>query len=135
MRSCTCSTARFWHKVLFDRGHVSTPEPFHRLVNQGMILGETEYTGYQDESGRWVSAPAKGEVTPVKLEEDQVVKKGDGFVLAADPSIRIEARAHKMSKSRGNVINPDESSRNMAPTAFGSTRCSWGRSKRSSPGA
>lgn len=49
--------ARFWHKVLFDRGWVSTPEPFHKLVNQGMILGE------------------------------------DGG---------------KMSKSRGNVVNPDE---------------------------
>ena len=32
--------ARFWHKVLFDLGVVSTPEPFHRLVSQGMILGE-----------------------------------------------------------------------------------------------
>jgi len=48
--------ARFWHKVLFDLGHVSTPEPFQRLVNQGLILGE------------------------------------DG---------------QKMSKSRGNVVNPD----------------------------
>ncbi|MGW8256423.1 MAG: leucine--tRNA ligase, partial [Thermoguttaceae bacterium] len=49
--------ARFWHKVLFDRGYVSTPEPFHKLVNQGMILGENN---------------------------------------------------EKMSKSRGNVVNPDE---------------------------
>ncbi|MGL4593990.1 MAG: leucine--tRNA ligase [Thermoguttaceae bacterium] len=49
--------ARFWHKVLFDRGFVSMPEPFQKLVNQGMILGE------------------------------------DG---------------QKMSKSRGNVINPDD---------------------------
>jgi leucyl-tRNA synthetase len=49
--------ARFWHKVLFDLGHVSTPEPFQRLVNQGTILGE------------------------------------DG---------------QKMSKSRGNVVNPDD---------------------------
>jgi leucyl-tRNA synthetase len=32
--------ARFWHKVLFDLGHVSTPEPFFKLVNQGMVLGE-----------------------------------------------------------------------------------------------
>jgi leucyl-tRNA synthetase len=32
--------ARFWHKVLYDLGHVSTPEPFKRLVNQGLILGE-----------------------------------------------------------------------------------------------
>jgi leucyl-tRNA synthetase len=49
--------ARFWHKVLFDLGYVSTPEPFYKLVNQGLILGE------------------------------------DG---------------QKMSKSRGNVINPDD---------------------------
>ncbi len=48
--------ARFWHKVLFDLGHVSTLEPFQKLVNQGLILGE------------------------------------DG---------------EKMSKSRGNVVNPD----------------------------
>jgi leucyl-tRNA synthetase len=49
--------ARFWHNVLFDLGYVSTPEPFFKLVNQGLILGE------------------------------------DG---------------QKMSKSRGNVINPDD---------------------------
>ncbi len=49
--------ARFWHKVLFDLGHVNTPEPFQKLVNQGLILGE------------------------------------DG---------------QKMSKSRGNVVNPDD---------------------------
>ena len=42
--------SRFWHKVLFDRGHVSTAEPFQKLVNQGMILGEVEYTGYQRRS-------------------------------------------------------------------------------------
>ncbi|MES2921142.1 MAG: class I tRNA ligase family protein [Verrucomicrobiota bacterium] len=49
--------ARFWHKVLFDLGHVRTSEPFQKLVNQGLILGE------------------------------------DG---------------QKMSKSRGNVVNPDD---------------------------
>ena len=103
--------ARFWHKVLFDRGHVSTSEPFARLVNQGMILGETEYTGYQDGSGQWLSASSReaeaAEVVTVKLDEDQVTKKGDGFVLTEQPEVRIDARAHKMSKARGNVINPD----------------------------
>ena len=49
--------SRFWHKLLFDRGHVSTPEPFHKLVNQGMILGDNN---------------------------------------------------DKMSKARGNVVNPDD---------------------------
>lgn len=39
--------SRFWHKVLFDRGLVTTAEPFHKLVNQGMILGEPELTGYR----------------------------------------------------------------------------------------
>jgi len=49
--------ARFWHKVLFDLGHLSKPEPFQRLVNQGIILGEDN---------------------------------------------------QKMSKSRGNIVNPDD---------------------------
>ena len=48
--------SRFWHKVLYDRGLVSTAEPFQKLVNQGMILGEVEYTGFQDPSGRWISS-------------------------------------------------------------------------------
>jgi leucyl-tRNA synthetase len=114
--------SRLWHKVLFDRGLVSTPEPFQRLVNQGMILGEMEYTGYHDPSGKWVSASWVEEVdhghvlkdtspdvllNPVRLVEDQAQKKGDAFVLTEQPEIRIDARAHKMSKSRGNVINPD----------------------------
>ena len=59
--------SRFWHKVLFDLGHVSTPEPFMRLVNQGMILGE------------------------------------DG---------------RKMSKSWGNVINPDDVVRDYGADAL-----------------
>lgn len=38
----------------------------------------------------------------------EVDKKGDGYVLKSDPSVRVSARAHKMSKSRGNVVNPDD---------------------------
>ena len=52
--------SRFWHKVLYDRGYVSTAEPFQKLVNQGMILGETEYTGFQDSDGRWISPSSRG---------------------------------------------------------------------------
>lgn len=113
--------ARFWHKVLFDRGYVSAKEPFQKLVNQGMILGQVEYTGYQS-GDRWVSTTDVGNdaegnkiekssresVNAVVMAEDQVVKKGDGFVLVSDDSIKIDSRAHKMSKSRGNVVNPDE---------------------------
>jgi len=104
--------ARFWHKVLYDRGYVSTPEPFMRLVNQGMILGEMEYTGYKDGAGRWISAERVDQLSeqckPVKLSPDQVEKRGEVFVLKEDPSVRIESRAYKMSKSRGNVVNPDD---------------------------
>jgi len=114
--------SRFWHKVLFDRGHVHTAEPFQRLVNQGMILGEVELTGYEKSAGNWVSAAevtsdddgnaihkATGEkLTAVKLATDAVKKSGDSFVLADQPDIRIDSRAYKMSKSRGNVINPDK---------------------------
>lgn len=82
--------ARFWHKVLFDCGIVSTKEPFQKLVNQGMILGEMEFTSQEGK----------------KLSEEEVEKKGDTFVLKGTDT-KVEARAHKMSKSRGNVINPD----------------------------
>ncbi len=111
--------SRFWHKVLFDRGLVSTAEPFQKLVNQGMILGETEYTGYRDQTLSWVSASEVEEtdsghrakdgrpVEMVKLNAEQAVKKGEAFVLAEANGVRIDARAHKMSKSRGNVISPD----------------------------
>ena len=123
--------SRFWHKVLFDRGHVSTVEPFQRLVNQGMILGEVEFTGYvlsdvsDEQNRRFVSVrdlksrvddegvatrvvEKTGEVaTPVTLVVEQIEKKGDSFILKDRPDIVVDSRAHKMSKSRGNVINPD----------------------------
>jgi leucyl-tRNA synthetase len=102
--------SRFWHKVLFDRGHLHSAEPFLRLINQGMILGEMEFTGWK-QNGKWVSPPSGADekgYERVKLEEDEVEKKGDHFVLKDHPSVRIDARTYKMSKSRGNVINPDQ---------------------------
>jgi len=113
--------ARFWHKVLFDRGHLSTSEPFHRLVNQGMILGDVEFTAYRDVQEQWISSEKITEdenrkpvlisdgspVHPVKLDPDQAEKRGEGFVLKSDPSIHVDSRAHKMSKSRNNVVNPE----------------------------
>ncbi len=110
--------ARFWHKVLYDIGVVSTKEPFQKLVHQGIILGETEYTLYLDAQGNPVSAElvnvdgthkATGEALKTKkLSENEIEKQGDFFVLKGHPDIRIEARAYKMSKSRGNVVNPDQ---------------------------
>lgn len=110
--------ARFWHKVLYDVGVVSTKEPFQRLVNQGMILGEVEHTGYQTSTGEFVSAAdvdvasnthiVSGEaLTPTIVQSDDLEKQGEFMVLKAHPKIRVSSRAHKMSKSRGNVVNPD----------------------------
>lgn len=103
--------ARFWHKVLFDIGVVSTKEPFQCLVNQGMILGEVEYTAYRDSVGNYVSAEQVDEqstYTPERIQESKVQKVGESYVLKDNPNIRLASRAHKMSKSRGNVINPDD---------------------------
>jgi leucyl-tRNA synthetase len=100
--------SRFWHKVLYDRGHVSRPEPFGKLVNQGMILGEMEFTGYRSAKGGWVSAEQRGpDDVAAKVPADQVEKQGEHFVLRDAPKIRVESRAYKMSKARGNVVNPD----------------------------
>jgi len=114
--------ARFWHKVLYDRGYVSTTEPFQKLVNQGMILGEMEFTAFKDAAGNYVSVTQididrdgkgslksdKAELVSEKLDAKSVVKKGDVFVLAENEAIQVDSRANKMSKSRGNVVNPDD---------------------------
>ena len=83
--------ARFWHKVLYDCGLVSTPEPFQKLVNQGMV----QSWAYKDERGALVPIEAVEE-----REDGSFVRKEDGA-----PLTRIVA---KMSKSLRNVINPDE---------------------------
>jgi leucyl-tRNA synthetase len=124
--------ARFWHKVLYDLGYVSTPEPFFKLVNQGLILGEMEYYAFHETpitSGQWVSAEdvidikeiaqsltGKDKVTGKELianrvKETDIEKIGPYFYLKLEyshPKIRLEARCSKMSKSRGNVVNPDD---------------------------
>ena len=115
--------ARFWHKVLFDLGVVTHAEPFQKLVHQGLILGEVEYTGFQRADGAWVDATDVEEskdgadtmfvhtasgarVNPMRISEDGVEKRGAHFVLK-EGGKNVTARAHKMSKSRGNVVNPD----------------------------
>lgn len=82
--------ARFWHKVFYDVGIVSTKEPFQKLFNQGMILGDS----YQDPRGKYYS-----------VEETE--RKGDKFFLKGTPT-ELKVQTEKMSKSKLNVINPDD---------------------------
>ncbi len=116
--------ARFWHKVLFDLSKVKHPEPFLKLVHQGMILGEIEYTLYRDAETRaavdprdveevthpekaLVHAKTRRPVVAERVAEADVEKVGGIFVRKGEGKARVEALAHKMSKSRGNVVNPD----------------------------
>jgi leucyl-tRNA synthetase len=80
--------ARFWHKALYDLGHVSTPEPFQRLYNQGYILADA----FTNPVGRYVPA-AEVEETP------------DGLFYQGEP---VKRHYGKMGKSLKNSISPDE---------------------------
>ncbi len=83
--------ARFWHKVLYDIGVVSTKEPFHRLVNQGMITS----FAYQRKDKTLV---------PV----DEVEDKGNNIYVEKATGEQLTQVVAKMSKSLKNVVNPDE---------------------------
>jgi leucyl-tRNA synthetase len=105
--------SRFWHKVLFDRGHVATKEPFQRLVNQGMILGEPRpFVFIHPETKEKIAASEvrrqkEFECSSIELSEDDVEQRGSTEFLKWT-NIDIYRSAEKMSKSRGNVINPDQ---------------------------
>jgi leucyl-tRNA synthetase len=120
--------SRFWHKVLYDLGHVSTPEPFMRLVNQGTILGETEYHVVDERlAARQAPQPAANDddddddgpaLDATRVADEEVVRTKDGFALKSNPAVRVDARAFKMSKSRGNVVNPDDIVRDYGADTF-----------------
>ncbi|QSH42521.1 leucine--tRNA ligase [Lentisphaerota bacterium ZTH] len=82
--------ARFWHKVLYDIGMVSTKEPFQKLVNQGMILG----ISYKDSRGALVPG-------------DKVEARDGGF-YSTETGEKLEEFPAKMSKSLKNVVNPED---------------------------
>lgn len=92
--------ARFWHKVLYDLGHVHTKEPFQKLFNQGMILAES----YRDERGKY-------------LKREEVKREGKAWKLR-DGGGPVQAQIEKMSKSRLNVTNPDDMVREYGADAM-----------------
>jgi leucyl-tRNA synthetase len=84
--------ARFWHKVLYDLGHISSREPFRRLVNQGYI----QAFAYTDSRGAYVSA---AEVT----ERD-----GKFYWPGSDGEVEVFQEFGKIGKSLKNSVSPDE---------------------------
>ncbi len=95
--------ARFWHKVLYDCGLVSTPEPFQRLFNQGMIHA-VSYNDAPDGRGRFYY--------PHEVEER------DGGFVAKEDGRPVYPKVMKMSKSRYNVTNPDDMCREHGADAL-----------------
>ena len=83
--------ARFWHKVLYDCGVVTTKEPFQRLVNQGMITS----FAYQRKNK-----------TLVPVDEVEIREDGKAYEKATGE--QLEQIIAKMSKSLKNVVNPDD---------------------------
>jgi len=102
--------ARFWHKVLFDAGLVSTKEPFQRLFHQGMI----HKPSFRDARGRYHAAdevearggpPDGPEIDPAKANFAQA-SAATWYLKGTDET--VETKLDKMSKSRYNVVNPDD---------------------------
>jgi leucyl-tRNA synthetase len=84
--------ARFWHKVLYDLGHVSSAEPYRTLVNQGYI----QAFAYTDARGSYVPA-------------SEVIERGDRFVYPGpDGEVEVFQEFGKIGKSLKNSISPDE---------------------------
>ena len=82
--------ARFWHKVLYDAGLVTTKEPFQRLFHQGMI----HKTSFRDARGKYFG--------------DTDVEQRDGTWVVKATGEPVETKLDKMSKSKYNVVNPDD---------------------------
>ncbi|MYA23359.1 MAG: leucine--tRNA ligase, partial [Gemmatimonadetes bacterium] len=82
--------ARFWHKALYDLGHVSTPEPFKKLFNQGMMTADA----FQDERGVYI------DIREVEFRDGEPVEKGTGKVLRRSFG--------KMGKRYKNGLPPEE---------------------------
>ncbi|MCH8979192.1 MAG: leucine--tRNA ligase, partial [Armatimonadetes bacterium] len=85
--------ARFWTKVLYDAGYVKFQEPFTRLMNQGQVLGRTPYR-----------KPPPGETLGVG-ESGVLVSYEEAEGM---PEEELTWRWVRMSKSKGNVVTPDE---------------------------
>lgn len=120
--------SRFWHKFLFDLGYVSTKEPFKKLVNQGMILGRSNFVYRVKGENKYVSFGLKDSYETIAINIDVNYVHNDELDLEAARSGKLlnlpDAdkaewvledgkyicgwEVEKMSKSKFNVINPDQ---------------------------
>jgi leucyl-tRNA synthetase len=99
--------ARFWHKVLHDAGYASTPEPFRRLFHQGMIH---KASFREKETGKYREAreveEREGKGLDPATGNFAAMSSVTWYVRGTDDV--VETKLDKMSKSRYNVVNPDD---------------------------
>lgn len=117
--------SRFWHKFLHDMGIVPTEEPFRKLINQGMILGTSAFVYRINGTNTFVSLGKKDAYQTTALHADvslvqnnvldvEAFKKwrpeyADAqFILEDDGRYLCGSETEKMSKSKFNVVNPDD---------------------------
>ena len=118
--------SRFWTMFLKDRGFISHEEPFQKMINQGMILGISAFVYRVDGTNRYVSKALAKDYETQKIHIDISLLKGTSDELALDkfkawrPEFKdaefiledgkyiTEREVEKMSKSKYNVVNPDD---------------------------
>lgn len=127
--------ARFWHKFLYDLGRVPTQEPFKKLINQGMIQGRSLLLDVQKEGKRrslHIPIHLADEKDRLSKEKFLQLQKEDnrfeGINITSDidwktdesgsPFVPLRAEIEKMSKSKYNVVNPDEVIEEFGTDAF-----------------
>ncbi len=116
--------SRFWHKVLYDLGFVNTNEPFKKLVNQGMILGRSNFIYRIKGTNKFVSYNLRKNYDYTRLHVDVNLVKNDKLNIKKFMNSSKEFKnakfilenneylcgfdTEKMSKSKNNVVNPDD---------------------------
>ena len=118
--------SRFWVKALYDLGHLQVEEPFKKLINQGMILGESAFVHRVEGENKLVSSaqlekfktqPIHVDVSMVNTSNELDIKafknwrpefKDAEFITEDDGTFKVSREVEKMSKSKYNVVSPDD---------------------------